>query len=65
MANYKEDANRARDEFLTNLKHKIVLDLAGAGLSDVEITKVTGLSKQLISYIKKSKVESLSESNSK
>jgi len=63
MANYKEEAVRSREEFLTNLKHKIVVDLIEAGLTDTEITKVTGLSKQLVNYIKKQKVERLSDNN--
>lgn len=60
---YKSIAQKARDEFLTSLKHKIVFELIDAGLTDTEITKVTGLSKQLVNYIKNKKVESLPETN--
>jgi DNA invertase Pin-like site-specific DNA recombinase len=57
VMSYKEEARKARDEFLTELKHKIVFDLLEAGLTDTEVTKVTGLSKQLVGWIKKNKVE--------
>ena len=67
MANYKEEAVKSREEFLTSLKHQIVLDLIGAGLTSTEIAKVIGVSKQLVNYIKsKTKVETkLSEPNKK